>query len=53
MAFTTSEILVLFVYFSKMYTQGGVQELIRKKKMSSLLSREANPFSPSEPWVLG
>lgn len=32
MAFTTSEILVLFVYFSKMYTQGGVQELIRKKK---------------------
>lgn len=51
MAFVTSEILVLFVYFSKMYTQRGVQELIKKKK-SFLLVKEANPVPRSEPWVL-
>ena len=30
MAFATSEILILFAYLSKMYTQGGIQELIKK-----------------------
>lgn len=46
MAFATSEILFLFVYFPKMYIQGGVQELIFIKPTHHPFCRERLTLLP-------